>query len=82
MFYKTRDLINHKRQVYNSNKELIQQYKQKITDMECVDYAPNCFYKEVDKYNSYILQLEEENKDIQQEINTLILYDLGLKTEV
>lgn len=50
--------------------------------MECTDYPPNCFYKEVDKYNNYILQLEEKNKDIQQEINTLILYDLGLKTEI
>lgn len=81
MSYKTIDLINHKRQVYKSNKELIQQYKQKLEDMECTDY-PNCFYKEVDKYNSYILQLEEENKDIQQEITDLILYSAGLKTGV
>ena len=82
MSYKTRDLINHKRQVLKSNKDLIQQYKCKVIDMECTDYPPNCFYKEVDKYNNYILQLEEKNKDIQQEINTLILYDLGLKTEI
>lgn len=81
MSYKTIDLINHKRQILKSNKELIQQYKQKVIDMEYVDYTPNCFYKEVDKYNSYILQLEEENKDIQREITGLILDSAGLKTE-
>lgn len=75
------DLITHKTNMILSNCELIQAYNKKINSIEFSEHK-KYFTKELDRYKNMVVELEEENKEYQQEINALTLYNLGSKTEV
>lgn len=75
------DLIKHYTEIILSNIGLIQNYNERINSIEFSKHK-KYFTKEIDRYKKTVVELEEENKEYQQEINTLTLYKLGSKTEI
>lgn len=75
------DLIKHYTETILSNIGLIQNYNERINSIEFSKHR-KYFTKELDRYKKIVVELEEENKEYQQEINTLTLYKLGSKTEI
>lgn len=75
------DLIKHYTEIILSNIGLIQNYNERINSIEFSKHK-KYFTKEIDHYKKTVVELEEENKEYQQEINTLTLYKLGSKTEI
>ena len=64
------DLITHKTNMILSNCELIQAYNKKINSIEFSEHK-KYFTKELDRYKKTVVELEEENKEYQQEIDKL-----------
>lgn len=75
------DLIQHYTEMVLSNIGLIQNYNERINSIEFSKHK-KYFTKELDRYKKTVVELEEENKEYQQEINTLTLYNLGSKKEI
>lgn len=75
------DLIKYYTETILSNISLIQNYNERINSIEFSEHK-KYFIKELDRYKKTVVELEEENKEYQQEINTLTLYNLGSKTEI
>lgn len=75
------DLIKHYTETILSNIGLIQNYNERINSIEFSKHK-KYFTKELDRYKKTVVELEKENKEYQQEINALTLYNLGLKTEI
>ena len=64
------DLIQHKMEMFLSNIDLIQKYKDKLKNIEFSGYS-QYFTKEFDRYNTTIVELEKENKEYIKEIEEL-----------
>ena len=75
------DLIKHYTEIILSNIGLIQNYNERINSIEFSEHK-KYFTKELDRYKKTVVELEEENKEYQQEINALTLYKLDSKTEI
>ena len=63
-------LIKHKIEMFLSNIDLINKYKDKIKSIEFSGYS-QYFTKEFDRYNNIIVELEEENKEYIKEVEEL-----------
>lgn len=64
------DLIKHYTETILSNIGLIQNYNERINSIELSKYK-KYFTKELDRYKKTVVELEEENKEYQQEIDKL-----------
>ena len=64
------DLITHKTNMILSNIGLIQNYNERINSIEFSEHK-KYFTKELDRYKKTVVELEEENKEYQQEIDKL-----------
>ena len=63
-------LIKHKTEMFLSNIDLINKYKDKIKSIKFSGYS-QYFTKEFDRYNNIIVELEEENKEYIKEVEEL-----------
>ena len=64
------DLIKHYTEIILSNIGLIQNYNERINSIE-FSVHKKYFTKELDRYKKTVIELEEENKEYQQEIDKL-----------
>lgn len=64
------DLIKHYTEIILSNIGLIQNYNERINSIEFSEHK-KYFTKELDRYKKTVVELEEENKEYQQEIDKL-----------
>lgn len=64
------DLIKHYTETILSNIGLIQNYNERINSIEFSEHK-KYFAKELDRYKKTVVELEEENKEYQQEIDKL-----------
>ena len=64
------DLIKHYTEIILSNISLIQNYNERINSIEFSEHK-KYFTKELDRYKKTVVELEEENKEYQQEIDKL-----------
>lgn len=64
------DLIKHYTETILSNIGLIQNYNERINSIEFSEHK-KYFTKELDRYRKTVVELEEENREYQQEIDKL-----------
>lgn len=64
------DLIKHYTEIILSNISLIQNYNERINSIEFSEHK-KYFTKEIDRYKKTVVELKEENKEYQQEIDKL-----------
>ena len=64
------DLIKYYTETILSNIGLIQNYNERINSIEFSEHK-KYFTKELDRYKKTVVELEEENKEYQQEIDKL-----------
>lgn len=64
------DLIKHYTETILANIGLIQNYNERISSIEFSENK-QYFTRELDRYKNTVVELEEENKEYQQEIDKL-----------